>query len=125
MHFSTGWYQWQWGIHKKRMKEVTTAILDRFEVSVRNIGAVPLFVYIPTSYEQAKYTGKVTRDEQFFLDYCSSHQIRSLSLCNPLHKLSKQIRIKQEGHWSAHENEAIALAIRNYLEKSDLLRKSQ
>lgn len=106
---------------KEKMEEITTAILDEMIKTIKNIGAVPVFAYLPYN-EELENTGEhITDKEKYFFDLCSKKNIGCVSL-RPyfVENARKGVVFKKTGHWDAKGNQIVAEGLGAYLLKNFL-----
>jgi len=63
------------GTKKTEMKQVSTAILDELIETIKEVGALPVFVYLPEDENKQLLDG-----EEFFTEYCASREINCFNL---------------------------------------------
>jgi hypothetical protein len=104
------------GIEQKRAEEVTTAILDEMSKTIKDIGAVPVFAYLPYNREMENVEEKITEREKYFFHYCDGKGIYCVSI-RPYFaaKIKKGVVFKTSGHWDAKGNLIAAEGIKEHL----------
>lgn len=103
-----------------RFDELSTAILDELVRSVRESGARPLFLYIPTPcflLGPEADPKLLERAEKAFFAYCSRAGIACHSAQDELRRetTSWTEPLRTGGHWDARGNAALARALASYL----------
>lgn len=116
--------KWSVGINDKEMWRVTDMILDQIVAATRQMGAVPVFVYLPVGNEILAPQGDtLTFPQGYFLDFCRERGIACLFLRQ---RFQEEIRggaqFKIWGHWNAKAHMVAAQAIRDYLLEEGLTR---
>lgn len=94
---------------------VTAAILQELIRATKQIGALPIFVYLPTARESVDLSAQ-TPGERFFSGFCKTADI----LCENLRPLFTYARVQGKtltpiGHWDAAGHELVAQGIRQLL----------
>jgi|WetSurMetagenome_2_1015567.scaffolds.fasta_scaffold112779_2 hypothetical protein len=104
------------GKEQERMEEITTAIFDEMIKTIKDIGAVPVFVYLPYNEEMDNTGEKITDREGFLFRYCKPRNIDCLSV-RPYFSASasRGVIFRKSGHWDARGNLIAAEGIREYL----------
>ena len=116
----------RWRIRTRRfeqeMERLTTAILDEFERTVREMGARPTYVYLPVQDEISAPDTAMSSQERYFFQYCSRKGIQPMYL-RPyfLPKLRAGVKLKVYGHWGPLEHRTAAEGIRAYLVDKGML----
>jgi hypothetical protein len=114
--------------YKKRIEAadaqtITKAILDEMIKTINDIGAVPIFVYLPSNYDEIKRLTdeRQSPEEVFFFEYCKGKNLHCLSTCPYFlfHK-KKGVKFKTYGHWSAKGHKIVAQAIKEWLFKNNI-----
>jgi hypothetical protein len=109
-------YWERFGNFKIEMKQITTALLDEMANTIRSIGAVPIFVYLPTLDEITRPEIDMSDGERFLFSYCRERGIQSIYLQRFFHeKLERGVHLKTIGHWDPEEHRTAAEGIRAYL----------
>ena len=105
---------------------ITKAILDEMIKTIDGIGALPIFVYLPSNYDEIKrLTDKgQSPEEKFFFEYCGEKNVCCLSTCPDFlfHK-KDGVKFKTYGHWSATGHKIVAQAISGWLFKNNIWSK--
>src|SRR5262249_33469245 len=70
----------RFGDFQIEMKQVTTALLDEIANTIRSVGAVPIFVYLPALDEITRPEVDMSDGERFFFSYCRERGIQSIYL---------------------------------------------
>jgi hypothetical protein len=98
------------------MERLTAAILDQFRRTVGQLGATPVFAYLPVEGEISWPETSLTPGEDFFVGYCRDRKVLAIDL-RPyfLSQLGHGARFKSSGHWSRYEHQAAAEGIAAYL----------
>jgi hypothetical protein len=113
------------GKERERMEEITTAIFDEIIKTVKDIGAIPVFAYLPYNEELENTDEKITDRERFLFNYCKSRDIYCLSV-RPY--FAANIRrggfFKKSGHWDTKGNLIAAEGIKDYL-LQNVIKKGQ
>jgi len=73
-------FEWRSGRLKRRMDELTLAILDEMVRTTKGANAIPLFVYLPERGELQADPNTPSWGERFLLPYCGSRAVRCLSV---------------------------------------------
>jgi hypothetical protein len=109
-------------LQEKEAEAITTAILDEMLRVIRGVGALPVFVYLPTFNAMIIPGIKLTREEEYFSSYCQSRRINHLFL-RPyfLSKAQSGVQVKTIQHWSPVEHQIAADAIVAYLTNIEAL----
>ncbi len=109
-------FLWRSGIYQREAKKVTRAILNEFAETVRGVGAVPIFVFLPTQGITAKHADFVLREEAFFTSYCKETRVDCLSTTSFFRLYYEQGGVfKDYAHYSPERNGVVAFAIEEYL----------
>ena len=108
---------------ERAMRDVTFRILEEMGKTARELGAVPVFAYLPVHGEIDKPDNAMTRGEHAFFTFCRAQGIQSVYL-RPFYlaKLRAGVSFKTFGHWSPLEHATAAEGIRAYLLEKHLLR---
>jgi hypothetical protein len=115
-------YAWRSGANERRMTELTFKILEGIAQEAKDLGARPLFAYLPVYGEIDKPDNAMTNREHAFFSFCRERGIQSMYL-RPffLRKLRSGTRFKAYGHWGAEESLTVAEGIRAYLVEKRVL----
>jgi len=105
----------------EKMEEITTAILDEMIKTIKNIGAVPVFAYLPYNEELENAGEQITDKEKYFFDLCSRENIGCVSLRPYFAENAKKgVVFRKTGHWDAKGNQIAAEGLKKYLLKKFL-----
>lgn len=102
------------GLYEKEINEVTAKILDEMVRTIDEIGATPVFVYLPYDDEIRHEDNRV--GEEYFQSYCKSNgnvDCFSVRPCFSPARL-KGRKLLAEGHWTPGANRAVARGICDY-----------
>jgi len=102
---------------RKDMQErLTAAILEEFRRTAVQMGATPVFAYLPVEAEIAPPGPSLTREEDFFARYGRDRQVLALDL-RPyfLSQSGNRVHFKTSGHWGPLEHRTAAEGIKTYL----------
>ena len=104
------------GLYEKQVKEVTKRLLDELVITIDQVGAIPIFVYIPDQYE-IKDQNALVSGENFLFSYCYEKNIIHCFSTRPhfVEKINQGVEFKPTGHWGPLGNLIIAEAIYEYL----------
>jgi len=104
------------GIQKRQMRNITTAILTDMINVVVGIHAVPVFAYLPRGKEIGSRK-TVTDEEAYLFSVCRASKKAKCFSVRPLFidKRAKGERFKAGGHWDPAGHRVVAEAIKNYL----------
>lgn len=110
------------GWTQRKAELITSAIFDELVKTIRENGAVPVFVYMPVLQEIVNPQEGFTPDEQFLDQYCQERGVACLFL-RPvfLEQVKKGVSFNTRGHWSAREHMLAAQAMRDFISKKKLL----
>ena len=111
---------WKNGSNEKYKNELSRALLEKIVSAVKNSGAVPVFVYLPTPYDVFSPLPMIN-GETFFEDICSDNNILSLSLRKYFIRMSRRYGFPTHGHWDPKEHLMAAEQIKALLAGSGLL----
>lgn len=111
------------GLYEIETKKLTDAILKETAKTVKNINAVPVFVYLSNVKSEEPDYG-MTRDELEFLDRCKNMGVECAFVRSQVQSAARRqgIKIKQSGHFDAKTNELVALSIKEHLVQKGLLK---
>ena len=112
-------------LQEREAETITTAILDEMVRVIREGGARPVFVYLPTFNEMTISGTKLTREEAYFSSYCQSRRIDHL-LLRPyfLTEAQSGVQLKTMQHWGPLEHRIAADAIATFLTRIEALSSS-
>jgi hypothetical protein len=114
---------WKWGSHSESMVALTSAILDEIVRSCRQIGARPVFAYLPTNRELEDIESKMLRWEEYLYEYCKERHVDYVTTRPLFLEESKRgHRFETWGHWGADGHRLVALAVGRYLLENENLR---
>ena len=107
------------GKEKERMERITTAIFDEMIKTIKDIGAIPVFAYLPYNEELENTDEKITDRERFLFRYCTARNIYCLSV-RPYFSASARrgVFFKKSGHWDSKGNMIAAEGIQAYLSEN-------
>ncbi|MFA5156668.1 MAG: SGNH/GDSL hydrolase family protein [Candidatus Omnitrophota bacterium] len=111
--------RWKRGLDADEMYKVTQAMLVEMVKTIKAMGALPVFVYLPDGLD----TEDETRDD-FFSTFCLSQKVDCLSLRSVFNeRLGKgeTLRAGPGSHYSIWGNQVIAGEIKGYLAEKTLL----
>lgn len=115
--------RWRLGLADESMHELTEAIFDEIVATTRQIGAVPVFVYLPIGYEILNPQDGMTFYKAYLLGYCQERGIACLFLQR---RFQEEIRhgaqFKTQGHWDPQGHMTAAQGIRDYLLEKRLVK---
>ncbi len=117
---------WKTGIKQRQMEELTAAILDRLLVRIKEINAIPVFVYLPHSFEIVHNDTILQYDEEkFFNRYCESRKIHCANLRDSfLGAIWLGTHIHRVGHWRENGHRVAATKIKEFLLKEGILKSA-
>lgn len=108
---------WKSGVNAKKMEELTAAILAEIAATSTEIGATPVFVYLPDEVDDRALPG-----QNYLLDYCRERQFFCTSV---LPNFQEYVRQSSDnnfrlagGHWKPVGHRLAAQGIAGYLEQS-------
>lgn len=105
------------GIRQREAEKITTAILDEMVKDIRQIGATPIFLYLPVYKELENLNMPLNQGEKFLITYCINRKVQFLSLRPYFLKEERNgINLKKTGHYGSQENKIVAQAIKGYIE---------
>jgi len=112
-------------LQEREAETITTAILDEMLRVIRGVGARPVFVYLPIFNEMTTSGIKLTKEEEYFSNYCQSRGIDHLFL-RPyfLSKIQSAVQVKTMQHWGPLEHQIAADAIATFLTNIEALQPS-
>jgi hypothetical protein len=114
--------RWRLGKREKEARDLTRLLLDEIIVTTRSIGAVPVFVYLPTREEIDNSSDSLTGREQFLDDYCRERGIPCLFLRLRFHEeIKRGVQWGGRYHWPAKLHQVAAEAIKDFLLGSNLI----
>lgn len=117
---------WWTGINEKKMKFVSRAILKELVRSVRESGAVPVFVYFSTEDDFIQYFSAPTSREEFFFDLCGENKIDCVSVRPAfIERLKAGEILDTFGHWDPRGHEIAAQTIAKYFDEKGFSEKLQ
>jgi len=97
-------------------RKITEAILAEIAKTINSIGAIPIFVYLPSGGEIEDLTGERNPDEDFLFELCKRIKARCFSLCQYFQdNVRKGNALQVRGHWDAKEHRLAAEGIKEYL----------
>lgn len=104
------------GLQKKKMEDVTTAILNDMMQTIESIHAVPMLAYLPRGKEIVR-DPTVMEDEAFMFSLCQLNKTAKCFSTRPrfAEKIARGVRFKPGGHWEPAGHLAAAEAIQRYL----------
>jgi hypothetical protein len=105
---------WKSGVNAAKMEELTAAILDEIAKTSRDIGATPVFVYLPDEIDERTRPG-----EEYLLNYCKQRELACVSVVPNFKTYAAatgdtNIRLVG-GHWKPEIHELAAQGIADYL----------
>lgn len=108
---------------KRASERITIALLDEMGKTIRGIGAIPVFLYLPTPLELASPSPENSSQEEFLLSYCRKKEI----LCTSMTAVFTQAReqgstLKPYGHWDAYGHSLVVDVLMKYLKGQNLIR---
>jgi hypothetical protein len=96
----------------EKRDRLTAAILDEFRRTVAQVGATPIFVYMPLQEELETKRGLTTTGEGFFLQYCRDRGVGAVDLRPTfLARLGAGTEYMPHGHFSPQGHRIAAEAI--------------
>jgi GDSL-like lipase/acylhydrolase family protein len=123
--------RWALGKNDAEAREVTEQLLDQIVSTVRGIGAVPVFVYLPVNEEIAPLpqfgittnSPAVAEREQYLRGICEKEKVPCLFLRPRFHaEVEKGVDLHPRGHWNAAAHSLAGEEIKNFLSKNRLTR---
>ena len=97
-------------------RKVTEAILAEMVKTINSIGAIPIFVYLPSGEVIYDLTGERKPGQDFFFELCKKINVRCLSSLQYFQdNIRKGNTLQTEGHWDAKEHRLAAEGIKEYL----------
>jgi len=108
--------------NKKSAHEISSAIFDELVKTVRNNGAVPVFVYMPVLHQIIDPREGLTTDEEFLDSYCQRRGVACLFL-RPYFReqIKKGATFNVEIHWDPQAHRLAAQAMRDFLLEKRIL----
>lgn len=107
---------------KRASERITIALLDEMVQTIRGIGAIPVFVYLPTAREVDGSPTQHPSLAQFLLDYCRKKDVLCANATPVFIEARDQGKILKPGHWDAYEHSLIADVLVKYLKDQSLIR---
>lgn len=108
---------WKSGANAKKMEDLTAAILDEIAATSGEIGATPVFVYLPDEMDDRALPG-----QKYLLDYCQERQFFCTSVLPNFQEYIRQSGDRNfrlaGGHWKPVGHQLAAQGIANYLEQN-------
>lgn len=108
----------RYGFYDRKMRKLTSYILDEMVESIKSVGATPIFVYLPVGNEIFS-DREVTWGEAYLSEYCKGHgDVECFSLRPHFTEKIKQhpeLRREGEGHWTPSGHFTVAEGIRDYI----------
>ena len=117
---------WEHGWNDQVMQQLGTALLERIQKTIEEMGAEPVFVYFPTERDFDNFYDKPSEREAYFHDFCDAHgKLHCLSV-RPyfLSHLKKGRDLVIYGHWDKKGHLLTALALRDFLHRVGLVKDS-
>jgi len=110
------------GWNEKRAREISSSIFDELVKTVRNNGAVPVFVYMPVLNQIIDPREGLTVNEEFLDSYCHRRGVACLFL-RPYFReqVKKGATFNIQTHWDPQAHRLAAQAIRDFLLEKELL----
>ncbi len=111
---------WQSGQNQSDMENITRALLVMMATTITDMGATPIFAYLPTSAESVTPAGNHTAGEQLLLAFCKDKELDCINL-RPVYTDAAESGtvLKSSGHWDAQSHRIAAGALADFLQ--DLL----
>src|SRR5208283_649860 len=107
---------WKLGINEREAKELTTPILNEMIATIRSIGAVPVFVYLPAYEEVDDLSDSISDRERYLYDYCQAKNLACLFLRPRFVKAAKNgVKLESHFHWTAEMHKMAAEEIAKFL----------
>jgi hypothetical protein len=103
-------------------EQLTAAILDEFGQTAMELGAVPVFIYLPIEGEIGNPADPESREERFFDRWAQERGVQWLDL-RPyfLARVRAGAQFKTIGHWLWLEHQTAAEGIKTYLVSQGLV----
>src|SRR5262249_34127514 len=93
----------------EKRDRLTAAILDEFHRTVAQLGAAPVFAYLPLGEELGWRGAGPTPGEDFFLRYCRDRGIMAVDLRPTFRsRLGEDPHVMPQGHWDPAEHRIAA-----------------
>jgi hypothetical protein len=99
-------------------RKITEAILAEIAKTINSVGAMPIFIYLPSRGEIEDLTGQRRAGEDFFFELCKRIKVRCFSLCQYFQdniRKGNALQAEGQGHWDAKEHRLAAEGIKEYL----------
>jgi len=108
--------RWQLGWNHERAEVIASAIFDELLRTTRDIGALPVFVYLPVIKEIEDSQDGLTQHEEFLSRYCRQRNVPCLFL-RPLfaERIKNGATFNTRSHWLAPEHMLAAKGMRDFL----------
>lgn len=126
--------RWSLGENEREAREVTRLLLGEIVATTRNIGAVPVFVYMPVNeeiepfrqYSLTSNSPPVPERERYLQDICAEQKIACLFLLLRFREeVAKGVDFNPRHHWNAKAHLVGGEEIRNFLLRNKLIQNSR
>jgi len=102
----------------KECEQLTALILDEIIKTARQIGAKPLFVYLPAQLETMNTQPAPLPGEQFLFAYCQSRRIACTSLRRYfIEQVKAGKKFETEKHWTPFGHQVAAKGLKVFLDE--------
>ena len=104
------------GLLYKRREAMTAALLGEIAATVRESGAVPVFVYLLSPEEYGDEAAAI-HNERFLMETCRRQEATGCVSTRPrfLERMAAGVTFKPEGHWGPTGHRTVAEVIATYL----------
>lgn len=114
--------RWSMGSNEKEAKDLTRPILDQIVTTTRNIGAIPILVYMPAYEELDDASAGMSEHELYVNDYCHSRGLDCLFLRPRFRQeAAKGFKLESRFHWTAPMHRMAAEEIEQFLVSKGLI----
>ena len=119
----------KFGLDDTKRDRLTEGILDDIIKTVKSIGAIPVFVYLPSVWEIKWDDDHIPRGlplsaKDFFFRYCKERDVKCLSVRQYFFdsmKTGRKFNPEVIRHYDANEHQLIAETIKNFLLDKQLI----
>jgi len=106
------------GRYENKKNQITTAILNEIKTESENIGAIPIFIYLPIISEIHSNEIK-SEGERYLIEVCDDDITYFSTRPYLMNQLKKGVNFREKGHWGPVGNLAISEAINQFFEENE------
>ena len=115
---------WALGANEKKARNLTRSIMDEMIATIRGVGAVPVFMYMPVYEEIRDSSDSMNGHEKFLYDYCHDRGVACLFIRPRFRQAIKDgAKMETRFHWSPEMHRMAAQELADFLASKGLVRE--